>query len=60
MPQVMPEYSWNNWVDPILFPYVLPVTQIALTGARATLPRCKEYCHIESPAASLLWLIWLR
>ena len=28
----MPEYHWNHWIDPIVFPYILPVTQIALTG----------------------------
>ena len=31
--QVMPEYHWNHWIDPIVFPYILPITQIALTGA---------------------------
>ena len=30
--QVMPEYHWNHWIDPIVFPYILPITQIALTG----------------------------
>ena len=29
---LMPDYYWQHWIDPILFPYVLPVTQIALTG----------------------------
>ena len=40
--QVMPEYHWNHWIDPIVFPYILPITQIALTGDIVT------YCHILS------------
>jgi len=31
--KIMPEYHWNHWIDPIVFPYILPVTQIALTGS---------------------------
>ena len=38
--QVMPEYHWNHWIDPIVFPYILPITQIALTGDIVT------YCHV--------------
>ena len=42
----MPEYSWNNWVDPILFPYVLPITQIALTGGTTGLHPGNTKLHL--------------
>ena len=29
----MPTHTWNYWIDPIVFPFVLPITQIALTGS---------------------------
>ena len=32
LPRVFPVHIWSLWLDPILFPYILPITQIALTG----------------------------
>ena len=56
--QVMPEYHWNHWIDPIVFPYILPITQIALTGDLVTnchkLSHMVTYCHKLSHIVTIL------
>ena len=39
LPRVFPVHMWSLWLDPILFPFILPITQIALTGVRKKLTK---------------------
>ena len=55
----MPEYHWNHWIDPIVFPYILPVTQIALTGGILCICVCisiffTRICFFPSYSISIL------
>lgn len=58
--KVMPEYSWNYWIDPILFPYILPITQIALTGSvySVVAVALERYFNICKPFHRNLGSVW--